>query len=622
MLFNSRDLRCKSPYGAVPSGTAVTFRIRPERKLGVRRAFLHVVLESSGEERRLPLEWEGLEAERDVFSTVLQTEGYTGLIWYAFPLECRGGSLYIRREGLASKPGADMQLTVFDPSLAPVPWFSEGIVYQIFPDRFHRTFLPAPPEGKRLHENWNDQPEYEPRADPVTNRQIWNSDFFGGSLAGICAKLDCLRDLGVTVLYLNPVFQAFSSHRYDTGDYEQIDPLLGDWDDFRRMCQKAHALGMRVVLDGVFNHTGSDSRYFNREGRYPELGAYQSPSSPYYDWYTFQQHPDIYTSWWGIDTLPSVNELVPSYIDYIIEGENSIVKRWLRAGADGWRLDVADELPDPFIQKLYRAAKAEKPDAIVIGEVWEDASNKISYSVRRRHLHGGHLDGVMSYPFRNAVISYLLGGNAADFVSVMEELRENYPPGAFLNSMNFLGTHDTPRILTVLAGAPWPESKQEKAACRLTGGAYDLGKKRLMLASLILFAFPGAPTIYYGDEAGVSGFDDPFNRTAYPWGKEDKALVSWYRRLAEVRHGSPALRRGDIRYYPAPPEVLAFSRTSGNQAILAVTNAKNAPAHVLLPWAGTAAVELLTGRPLPVEKGQIALTLEPLSGCLIGGAVG
>lgn len=615
MIYDSRDPGYKYPYGAVPSGTEIALRISPPRSLGVGRAVLCANFEASSADYEIPMEWKELRRGNDIYGISLETGEYVGLIWYYFKIECADGTLYLDKSGCSGHFGERMQITVYDPSFRQISWFGEGVVYQIFPDRFCRTSVPPAPEGKHIHEDWDELPAFTPRTDPCTGREVWNYDFFGGSLDGIISKLDYLRTLGVTILYLNPIFEAFSNHRYDTGDYERIDPLLGDTDDFRRLCAEAHDRGMRVILDGVFNHTGDDSRYFNRRGRYPGAGAYQSPDSPYYGWFEFQEYPEKYSAWWGIGNLPSVNEMEPSYVDYIIEAPDSIVRRWLREGADGWRLDVADELPDEFIRKLNSAAKAEKADAIIIGEVWEDASNKTSYNVRRRHLGGGHLDCVMNYPFRNAVISYLTGNDAAAFVSAMEELRENYPPAAFMNNMNFLGTHDTPRILTALGAGEYPLTRHEQAGYKMTSEEYEIGKKRLMLAAMIMFAFPGTPTIYYGDEAGVCGGADPFNRTAYPWGREDRELVDRYARLSEIRQGSNALKRGDIRYYPAEKTVLAFSRCRGDETVLAVTNAGNDTAAVSLPRSNKRAVDLLSGESSDIKNG--VLSLPPLTGALL-----
>ena len=396
---------------------------------------------------------------------------------------------------------------------------------------------------------------------PDERGEIRNCDFFGGNLAGIEEKLDYLQSLGVSTLYLCPIFEADSNHRYNTGDYDKIDPMLGTESDFRRLCAKARERGIRVMLDGVFNHTGNNSRYFNAYDAYPSLGAAQSWESPYISWYTFREWPVSYESWWGIHTLPAVNENDPGYINFIVEGKDSVIRRWLRAGASGWRRDVADELPDEFIEQLRAAVEETDPDAMVIGEVWEDASNKIAYSVRRKHVLGGHCDGVMNYPVRNGILGFLLGEDGSWFRETVERQRQNYPHWAFHSGMNSLGTHDTPRILTLLgegSDRKGDTSRDWRCAHRLSHDQRALAVARLKLGSLLLYALPGSPTVYYGDEAGMEGAADPFNRRTYPWGHENQALLAWFRRLGQLRKDRASLRRGELRWLEAQGPLLAF----------------------------------------------------------------
>jgi glycosidase len=373
------------------------------------------------------------------------------------------------------------------------------------------------------------------------------------------------------------------------------------------------------MLDGVFNHTGYDSRYFNGRGTYPEPGAHQSKDSRYYPWYDFQAWPFAYSSWWGIYTLPQVNEMNPDYMSFILDGPDSVIRHWLRAGASGWRLDVADELPDAFIERLRAAARAEKPDAVVIGEVWEDASTKISYDCRRRYLLGRELDGVMNYPLRDALLGYLLGGDAARFRDELETLRENYPKPAFYSLMNILGTHDTPRALTVL-GAEGPEyqlPRGERAAFRLPPEARARAVRRLKIAALLQFSFPGSPCVYYGDEAGLEGFEDPFNRRGFPWGREEPELVSWYARLGALRNRSQALQAGDLEYLRAEGRILAFARTAGGERAVALANAGPEPAVFTTPWKGQTAADAMTGVRYPVKEGTLTVELPALTGMLL-----
>ena len=609
-IFDPRDLNFKNPYGAVPSGTVVCFTLRPPRAGGFSRGRLTARFESrNNEEQIIPLPWVDSQLGVDQFRGTLDVGTYVGLVWYSFVLEGLDG----RRAELGP-----YQLTVYQGEEAVPTWFGEGMTYQIFPDRFCRSRIPDPTGlvgGRTVHQNWEDEPVYR----PDEHGEIRNRDFFGGDFQGVISKLDELKELGVETLYFNPIFEAAENHRYGTADYDRIDPMLGCNEDFSRLCEEAHRRGMRVMLDGVFNHTGFVSRYFNGDGFYPDVGACQSWDSPYRSWFQFIRWPDQYESWWGIYSLPAVNESDPSYRRFIFGDEDSVVRRWLRAGADGWRLDVADELPDDFVSGIHAAARAEKPSAVVIGEVWEDGSTKVAYGVRRKHILGGHCDGLMNYPLRSAILSYFSGGKAEDFVSGMETIRENYPPFAFYSAMNSLGTHDTPRILTLLGagGERRDQSRDWRANFRLEGDALRLAKERLRAAALLLFCFPGSPTVYYGDEAGMEGFEDPFNRRTYPWGHEDQELLAWFKQLGALRKTHPALRRGTIRYVAAEGPLLAFARADDGEEILCVCNAGDGP--VTLPLPGNTA-SVLVGSPAlaPLEEDEgVQITLPPRSGAAL-----
>ena len=362
--------------------------------------------------------------------------------------------------------------------------------------------------------------------------------------------------------------------------------MLGDEEDLRRLCEKARARGMHVMLDGVFNHTGNNSRYFNALGAYPSLGAAQSPESPYYDWYSFHHWPDRYDCWWGIHTLPAVNESRPSYIEFIIEGDESVIRRWLRAGADAWRLDVADELPDEFIARIRRGHHGGEAEGFLLGEVWEDGSNKIAYSRRRKYLLGRETHGLMNYPFRVSAMDYLRGGDAAAFREAMETIRENYPRPAFYSCMNMLGTHDNPRILTLLGTYPKeaPPTRDERAHYRMSPEEYHRGCRLLQTGGIILYAFPGSPTIFYGDEAGMEGYEDPFNRGTFPWGREDRMLQRRFALLGSLRNNRRSLQEGELRWLHAQGHGLAFARELADEITIAATNAGDDPLFLSFEW--------------------------------------
>ncbi len=586
--FDPAEARCKSPYGAVGSGTKVRFTLRPKRSAAFVRGSLTARWEFDGDNVTVTdLPWCGLDGDLDCFSGELDTAGYVGLVWYTLRLERLDGSY---------EESGEFQLTVWDGVEQVAPWFGEGVSYQIFPDRFLRLSVPDPAGmagGRWVHENWSDEPVYR----PDEHGEIRNRDFFGGSLAGIEEKLPYLQSLGVETIYLCPIFEGPENHRYGTGDYEKVDPMLGTNADFARLCEKAHPLGMRVMLDGVFNHTAFVSKYFNGDGSYPTLGAAQSPDSPYRDWFYFQEWPHKYTSWWGIYSLPTTNKENPDWLEYIT-GENGVIRTWLRLGADGWRLDVADELPDRVVHAIHEAARAEKSDAVIIGEVWEDASHKIAYSVRRRHVLGGHCDGVMNYPVKNALLDFLLGADGGSFRSAVETQRQNYPRWAFYSGMNSLDTHDTVRALTLLGTKePWGEwSRDQRAAYRLSPEERALGKARLKLGFLVLYALPGSPTLYYGDEAGLEGFEDPFNRRTFPWGKEDRELVSWFTALGKARKELHPLRRGELEWLPCSGRVVAFARSLGAERLFVCVNAGTEPASAALPGGEKVRLKPLSGK--------------------------
>ncbi len=579
-VYNPRIETYKTPYGAVPIGTTVEMNLFPQRREGLDGGECVAIFEGV-ETRSYPLIWTGREGIYDKFSVKMETAGFMGLIWYYFRLTGKDGrEKYVR-------PDHDpihgvYQLTVYQAEEVP-SWFGEGMSYQIFPDRFHRSKLPNPKGmvgGRLVHKEWHEAPVYL----PDENGEVRNRDFFGGNLKGITQKLDYLEDLGVETIYLCPIFEAPENHRYGTADYLNIDPMLGDEKDFKELCDKAHKRGMKIMLDGVFNHVGFVSRYFNGDGYYEEKGAYQSKESPYFDWFQFHNWPNSYDSGWGFYSLPAPNSDSKNYQQFIYDSGDSVVRRWLRAGADGWRLDVADELPDFFVAGIHRACRLENKNAVVIGEVWEDGSTKEAYGVRRKHVLGGHCDGLMNYPLRTAILDFYKGGNSQNFIETMEKLRENYPRTAFYSNMNALGTHDTLRILTLLAHGSdaLEETKTWRFEHELSKFELLHGKMRTKSAMALLFSFAGSPCVYYGDEVAMQGFEDPFNRYPFPWGKEDESMLKWVKTLGQLRKTSPALRRGDIQYLETNNSVLAYVRSEKDEKILCIFNNFEHSQRVLL----------------------------------------
>ncbi len=584
LLFNSRDTHYREPFGAVEQETAVRFRIRLPREWQCRAAWL-LRNEDQGLTEWDGMFWAGSEEESEWWECHF-TPAQAGLYWYGFAIDIRDGRRYLtcRSDGTAElsiQDGKRWQLTCYETGFTTPDWLAGGVMYQIFPDRFarsaqHKENVPA----DRVHrEVWGEQPHWEPDAAGI----VHNNDYFGGDLQGIREKLPYLQALGVTCIYLNPIFEAHSNHRYDTADYSKIDPLLGTEEDFRQLVSDARQHGMRVILDGVFSHTGADSVYFNRNARYPSVGAYQSLESPYARWYQFRRWPSDYAAWWGFPTLPEVNELDESFAEYI-NGERGIVAKWLRAGASGWRLDVADELPDGFLEGLRRRVKATDPQAMVLGEVWEDASNKQSYGHRRRYLLGQQLDSVMNYPFREAILDVVRDGNATRFFKRVCAIVENYPPQVTRVLMNSLGTHDTERAITLLAGEPANgRGRRWQAEQRLTPEQYEKGRRLLKLAAALQYCLPGVPCIYYGDETGMEGYRDPLNRGCYPWDAQDRDLIGWFEQLGQLRAQHSLFREGAFRPLPSPEGTVVFERSDENEVLVCAVNCREQTVHIILP---------------------------------------
>ncbi len=610
-VFDPRNTLYKDPFGAAVCGQSILFRCRPLTTDDFTACTLVLYHEFADRVEEIPLTPGGTDGERTLFSAVVAAPPDPDLTWYHFRLRQGNGQEYLLDKTGYRNDGhwENWQLTTYRESHTP-PWFGEGITYQIFPDRFCRLTIPDPTGmvGERVvHQDWDEMMVWQPDEQGV----IRNRDFFGGSLAGITAKLDLLAELNVTTLYLCPIFESASNHRYNTADYRTIDPMLGTEEDFRTLCAAAKERGIRVLLDGVFNHTGSQSLYFNEDGFYPTLGAAQSKKSPYYKWFQFKHWPHDFESWWGIKTLPAVEETNPDYVDFIVTGEDSVMRRWLRCGASGWRLDVADELPDSFLDSARAALEETDPEAVLIGEVWEDGTTKIAYDQRRRYFHGKQLHGLMNYPFRTALLDYLRGGDGADFMETMETLRENYPPAAYHSCMNFLGTHDTARILTVLGADHTPDTKDGRAVYRLSPDERAKGLALLRLAALVLYTFPGSPTVFYGDETGMEGFEDPFNRGTYPWGREDQELRSFFIRLGRLRKERASLRRGTIRYLKAEGPILSYLRETEDERTAIVVNAGWGECLTSIPWPSNEALDPLTGQVYLTADGHLTLHLPP-----------
>ena len=573
-IFNSRKIEYKDKIRAIATDEKVKLRIIVPRSMKCCGATLCVVKENESP-AYYSMFWAGMCGDDNEYWELHFFATTPGLYWYHFELDTPWGRSFVRNVGRGvgdfAPDASDFQQTVYDKNFKTPDWLKGGIIYQIFPDRFYSSGTEKHGvRPSRVMRRWGDEPFW--REEQMNG--IWNNDYFGGDLKGIEEKLLYLANLGVTCIYLNPIFEANSNHRYDTADYEKIDPLLGTEDDLKSLCKTAREqYGISIILDGVFSHTGCDSKYFNIYSNYDDVGAYNSKESPYYPWYKFINWPDEYHSWWGIKLLPEVIEETPEYREYIC-GKNGILRKWLKCGISGWRLDVADELPDVFLDDLRRAVKDENSDAVIIGEVWEDATTKLAYGERRRYLLGEQLDSVMNYPFADAVLNFVKFANADAFIDSVMSIIEKYPPQVTNVLMNHIGTHDTERAITRLAGENcegygrhWQHEHN-----KLSDYDYYRGVSMMKIASLIQYTLPGVPSLYYGDEIGMQGMKDPFNRACMDWYEPNTELHRWYKRLGEIRRGCKAFERGSFVPIYCSYKTVAYLRSGDNNEVLVAVN--------------------------------------------------
>lgn len=627
---DSQDTMYRKPTGALRLGERAELCIRAEGDVSNLSCSLHLSLHLSqtpDDVRQISMSKEAAEEGACIFRASMPQLDEAGLVMYHFILEDgQNRWFYGNNEERLGGQGAlytceppEFQITVYKPS--PVPkWYKDSIVYQIFPDRFARdddwqakqqaAYRGPEWKGARrvIQQDWYDLPYYTRNSRGEVTR--W--PFFGGSLQGIRDKLFYLKSMGVGAVYLNPIFAASSNHKYDTADYMKTDPAFGTEEDFRLLCEDAARLGIRIILDGVFNHTGADSRYFDFWGNYDTVGACRGEESPYYSWYRFERFPDKYDCWWGVGDLPNVEENNPSYRSFIYGDDDSVIRRWMRAGASGWRLDVADELPDDFIAGIRKAVKDTDPEGLLMGEVWEDASNKVSYGVRRKYLLGDELDSVMNYPVRDLLLDYMSGkSDAGTAVRKLNSLAENYPPENFYGALNLTGSHDRARTLTVLGDAPEDLDDTARQYYRLPEDKLNLARRRMKALSLIQYVLPGVPCLYYGDEAGVQGYEDPYNRATYPWGREDNELMLHYRMLAQIRKQYNVLTDGGYRFSAQGEHLFICERFYDDECIIAVVNRHifgSQTVNLQLPAGTEYVLELLNSeevRPEQVKQEQV-----------------
>ncbi len=560
IYFDSRNPDCKSPFGSVEQDREMTFRIFVKDGVYVQNVELQIFEDGNDVPYVFPMSFSCKRGNESEFFTKISIVK-VGLYWYRFLFRTENGDVYKDNDSKM------YQFTVYGKKYVTPDWAKGGIIYHIFVDRFNKgEDKNAKFEKNGVLKKWGEEVTI------VDSDGVFRAnDFYGGNFQGIIDKLDHLKDMGVNIIYLSPIFKSSSNHRYDTGDYEKVDELLGDETKFGELIEKAEQKGIGIMLDGVFNHTGADSKYFNKFGNYPTLGAYQSQESEYYDWFDFYKFPDEYHCWWGITVTPTVSQRAKSFRE-MIAGKKGIIEKWTKLGVKGWRLDVVDELREDFVKDIRKAVKKNNSQAVLIGEVWEDASNKVAYSYRRHYFQGEELDGVMNYPFKEATLAYALGGSADSFIETVSAIVENYPRQSLDTTMNLIDSHDTARALSVLSGIDMSGTdKAYRRDFRMSGDIYELARKRLILASAIQFMLPGIPSIFYGDERGMQGYEDPLCRRTVDWNNCDEEIFAHYKKLGSIRKKYNAQMRGDT-YFERADGLLVLCRKSGKKIIKTVVN--------------------------------------------------
>lgn len=568
--YNPLQKTYKSVTGGVEQNKECVFCVDVLNTLEIESISLAITKDGESYVNNVPMKLVLHGEQYDRYSVAMSFT--CGLYWYCFEIASGG---YVNSLGIADDKKAKLfygkadcyQLLAYNAASESPNWLHSGVMYQIFVDRFNHAGEQVVPSGDRYLRNWGEQPEFRP-----LNGVVKCNDFFGGNLRGIEKKLDYLTQFNVKAIYLCPIFKAYSNHKYDTEDYESIDEMFGSTEDFVSLCNEAQKRGIRIILDGVFNHSGVDSKYFNRAHKYQTVGAYQSEQSPYHDWFRFSRWQDRqYDSWWGISTLPSHNFGSNGLREYIA-GANGILRKWLSLGASGYRLDVVDELPDDFLDIICQSIKKYDKSACVIGEVWEDATTKCGHGKRRRYFLGGQLDSVMNYPLKDAIIEYVRNGKSQTLSNTMFDICNNYPAFARHNLMTILDSHDTVRIINAVAGKKFSHDTPKEVVAResLDFAEYVYGVQLLKMASLLQYTLVGFPSVFYGDEAGVTGYGDPFCRVCYPWEKQNMATMQHYVWLGGLREYN-CIATGEYKSIRAENGLFAYMRyTQEEQMIIAL----------------------------------------------------
>ncbi|MBN2044328.1 MAG: hypothetical protein JW757_04840 [Anaerolineales bacterium] len=641
---DSRDDLYRVPGGAVTTGTPVTLRFRTFMD-DVSSVTVRLWNTRTGAQTLLPMDKVATTDDDpygyDFWQAIVPAQADPTILYYRFIV--RDGSdedfyddddLFDGGWGMTyeDSPDYSFQIDVYQADFETPEWMKDAVIYQIFPDRFNNGDLkndalatdPTVYGNTVLEMDWDDLPEGYCRAyqDYLCEEGPMGRDFFGGDLQGVIDKLDYLEGLGVTAIYFNPIFEAPSNHLYDTSDYLKIDPYFGSMGTFQKLVNQAEKRGIHIILDGVFNHTSSDSVYFDRYSRYPTVGAFESIDSPYYDWYTFFEWPESYNSWWGFDSLPVLTE-IPEVRDFIYSSDDrSVALWWLEHQTGGWRLDVAPDKSHDFWQGFRQSVKTYYPDSVIIGEIWDDASPWIL---------GDELDTTMNYRFRRALLGFLNGDSndpnqgairglsPDEFNNILQSIKEDYPAPAFESAMNLVGTHDTQRILWALTPGDRNPADKEENLDNLAAG-----KAKQKLLAILQMTLPGAPTIYYGDEVGMTGDTDPDDRRAFPWNNMDTDMLAHYQLLTGVRHENSFLRTGsfDQIYTHNDNGTYAYGRKDSSGAAVVAVNRDKYSHEMVIDLAGyipegTVLTDVLNGGTYAVIGGQLILDVEGTWGVVL-----
>ncbi|HAN20528.1 MAG: hypothetical protein A2Y15_06015 [Clostridiales bacterium GWF2_36_10] len=508
-----------------------------------------------------------------VDSKIITGENSNGLFFYHFEAETKNGRVYTCTDGVNCSLEKyfcnEWQMLIYNEEYNPPSWLDGGVIYQIFVDRFaigEKIFKKA---DAVYNDYWdNGIPEFpEKQGD-----EFPNNTHFGGNLYGVAEKLDYLSELGITCIYLNPIFEAYSNHKYDTGDYLKVDEAFGGDIALEHLLKKASEKGISIILDGVFNHVGADSIYFNKFGKYSSVGAYQSKNSPFYAWFDFKDYPETYDCWWGVKNLPKIKRN-GNYDKFICD---EVIPKYMKMGIAGWRLDVVDEFSGNFTEQIIKSVKNHKRDSMIIGEVWEDATNKVAYDERKQYFLGRQLDSATNYPLRNALIEFALKADSSLLKLTLQTLYEHYPTHKLLHIMNIVGTHDTERILNVLGNSnQGDKSNAELSTLKLSEEVKNKAIQRLKNVYLLLAFMPGIPCIYYGDEVGLEGWHDPFNRRPFPWNNINNEIHDWFVKVNRIRLQEPLFKADKLRIYDSSNETFIAERYDEDASLLIISNIAN-----------------------------------------------